>query len=148
MWLKLHLNFIQKVTSSQEKWGEKIQLLVRYKIPATSLREIMRKSAKKVPKRSLLDLLVSYFGTRRMVAWYKEVINTSFWEWKMVPGRSCGPIWGDLRPEVWSGDIRFFPFFGERDLSSNIQVDMVASGKEIQEGTFPAIWPVNPLWYS
>jgi len=35
-----------------------------------------RKSAKKAPKRSFFDLLVSYFGTRRMVAWYKEVINT------------------------------------------------------------------------
>ena len=23
---------------------------------------------------------------------------------------------------------------------------MVACGKESQEGTFPAIWPVNPLW--
>jgi len=23
---------------------------------------------------------------------------------------------------------------------------MVACGKEYQEGTFPAIWPVNPLW--
>jgi hypothetical protein len=23
---------------------------------------------------------------------------------------------------------------------------MVASEKENQEGTFPAIWPVNPLW--
>ena len=23
---------------------------------------------------------------------------------------------------------------------------MVASGKENQERTFPAIWPVNPLW--
>jgi hypothetical protein len=24
---------------------------------------------------------------------------------------------------------------------------MVTSGKDNQEGTFPAIWPVNPLWY-
>jgi hypothetical protein len=36
--------------------------------------KIMRKSAKKVLKRSFVDLLVSYFGTCRMVAWYKEVI--------------------------------------------------------------------------
>jgi hypothetical protein len=42
----------------------------------------------------------------------------------------------DLRPEVGFGVIRFSPFFGERDL---------ASGKENQEGTFPAILPVNPL---
>jgi hypothetical protein len=37
----------------------------------------MRKSAKKVPKRSLFGLLVSYFGKcSRMVVWYKEAINT------------------------------------------------------------------------
>ena len=31
----------------------------------------------------------------------------------MVPGRSCGPIWGDVRPEVWSEVTRFSPIFGE-----------------------------------
>jgi hypothetical protein len=45
---------------------------VRYRIPALSLKEISQEGAKKV----IFDLLVSYFGTCRMVAWYKEVINT------------------------------------------------------------------------
>ena len=41
-----------------------------------SSQKLMIKSAKTVPKRSSFDLLVSYFGTCRVVAWYKEVIYT------------------------------------------------------------------------
>ena len=49
---------------------------MRYRNPGISLRENHEKLAKKVPKRSFFDLLVSYFGTCRVVAWYKEVIYT------------------------------------------------------------------------
>jgi hypothetical protein len=52
----------------------------------------MRKSAKKVPKRSFFDLLASYFGTCKMVTWYKEVINTKFGNEKWSQDGAVGPF--------------------------------------------------------
>jgi hypothetical protein len=49
---------------------------VRYRIPAISLKENHEKISQEGAKKVIFDLLVSYFGTCRMVAWYKEVIDT------------------------------------------------------------------------
>ena len=40
----------------------------------------------------------------------------------------------------------FYHFLVNVTFIDKIWVDMVTSEKENQEGTFPAIWPVNPLW--
>ena len=70
----------------------KIQWLVRYRTPAISLSENHEIFIFKVPKRSLFDLLVAFFETCRMVAWYKEVINTSFGNEKWSQGGAVGPF--------------------------------------------------------
>eukprot|EP00983_Pelagomonas_calceolata_P058937 1145696-Pelagomonas_calceolata.AAC.2 len=64
----------------QKDWSEKTQWLVRYRSSAVSLGENQQQGAKK-------DAAIVHGG-------YKE----KFGESKMVPGWSCGPFLGDLRP--------------------------------------------------
>jgi hypothetical protein len=61
---------------------------MRYIIPAISL--IENQPSKKMPKRLFYYLFVSYFGTCRMVAWYKEVIKFGNEKWSQ--GGAAGPF--------------------------------------------------------